>query len=79
MEHLASVDVACPGLAAHRSVCESWEHRLQEAREHYRSHKMSEADITKKLTEMQKDLQSTVEQDVRIYLILDKIEEAVTV
>ncbi len=49
------------------------DYRLHDARKHYKSHGMSDEDITKKETELREQLKDAVERDVRVYLIFQEI------
>ena len=51
------------------------ERRIADNRQHLKSHGMPEDEIAKKEEEMKKDLETAVEKDVKVYLILDKIAE----
>ncbi len=51
------------------------EHRLHHAKERLVSQGMPEEDVAKKETDIRKELQQTVEKDVKVYLIFDKIAQ----
>ncbi|OGX27747.1 MAG: hypothetical protein A3D10_02965 [Omnitrophica WOR_2 bacterium RIFCSPHIGHO2_02_FULL_48_11] len=53
------------------------ERRVADAKKHWRSHRLSEAEITKKEEELRQDkkLQAGVQKDIKVYLIFDKIAE----
>ncbi|KKW42277.1 MAG: hypothetical protein UY92_C0009G0081 [Candidatus Magasanikbacteria bacterium GW2011_GWA2_56_11] len=50
---------------------------VADAKKHWRSHRLSEAEITKKEEELRQDkeLQAGVQKDIKVYLIFDKIAE----
>lgn len=52
-----------------------FERRWQETQEHFKKQGISEADIKKREEEMRKTLQATVEKEIKVYLMLEKIAE----
>jgi FKBP-type peptidyl-prolyl cis-trans isomerase (trigger factor) len=52
------------------------DYRLYEAREHYKSHGMPDAEIQKKETELREQLKDAVERDVKVFLIFQEIAKA---
>ncbi len=49
------------------------DYRLHEARQHYKSHGMPEAEIQKKENELREQLKEAVERDVKVYLLFGEI------
>ena len=54
-------------------LAKQMDYRLYEARQHYKSHGMPEADIQKKETELREQLKEAVERDVKVYLVFQEI------
>lgn len=52
------------------------DHRIQDARKHYRSHGMAEEEIQKKESELREGLKDAVERDVKVFLIFQEIAKA---
>lgn len=69
---LKDVKFAVPASLVKKQI----EHRINQARNHFKSQRMSEADMQKKEEDLRKDLEAPVEKDIRAYLIFDRIAQA---
>jgi len=56
-------------------VKKQFNYRLEEAEKHFKKQDFADTEIQKKKDEMRKELQQTVEKDVKLFLIFDKIAE----